>query len=144
MSINSKNEISFKCTYEIKNYNEIQILNYRGLNEINEEIKTKIKILNLDKIEELIFIKKFDKIGLNTINFVIEEKLTNTSFLFNGCSTLKKIEFISFDTSQITNMKAMFQGCNELELLNLSNFDTSKVTNMEYMFSKCNKLKEIK
>ena len=110
MSINSKNEISFKCTYEIKDYNEIQILNYRGINEINEEIKTKIKILNLDKIEELIFIKKFDKIGLNTINFLIEEKLTNTSFLFNGCSALKKIEFISFDTSQITNMKAMFQG----------------------------------
>jgi hypothetical protein len=67
-----ENKISFRCTYEIKNYNEIQILNYRGLNEINEEIKTKIKILNLDKIEELIFIKKFDKIGLNTINFVID------------------------------------------------------------------------
>ena len=43
MSINSKNEISFKCTYEIKDYNEIQILNYRGINEINEEKKQKLK-----------------------------------------------------------------------------------------------------
>ena len=104
----TKNEISFKCTYEIKDFNEIQILNYRGTSQINEEIKSKIKILNGNKIEDLIFVKKFDSLGMNTINFIIEKKMTNLKFLFNGCSALKKIEFISFDTKYVSNMCAMF------------------------------------
>ena len=70
----SKNEISFKCTYEIKDFNEIQILNCRGTSQINEEIKSKIKILNGNKIEDLMFMKKFDSLGMNTINFIIEKK----------------------------------------------------------------------
>ena len=139
-----KNEISFKCTYEVKDYKEIQIINDRGIKEINKEIKSKIKILNADKLEDLVFVKNFDKIGLNTISFVIKEQLTNMGFLFNGCSSLKQVEFISFDTSQVTNMSAMFQECNELEYLYVSKFNTSNVTDMSYMFNKCNKLKEIK
>ena len=81
-----KNEIAFRCTYETKDFNEIQILNFRGKVEINEEIHTKIKILNNNKKEDLVFTKKFNKIGLNTIDFVIEGKITNASFLFNYCS----------------------------------------------------------
>ena len=141
--IKTENVISFKCIYEIKDYNKIQIMNYRNDKEINEEIKSKIKIINGDKIENLIFEKKFDKFGLNTIYFMIEQRLTNMGFLFNKCSALKQIDFISFDTSQVTNMKGMFQGCNELEYLNLSNFDTSNVTDMGLMFNQCYKLKEI-
>ena len=138
------NLISFKCIYEIKDYNEIQIINYRGIKEINEEIKSKIKIINGDKIEDLFLVKKFNKIGLNTIEFMVKGKLTNMGFLFNGCSALKQIEFISFDTSQVTNMTAMFQGCDELEYINLSNFNTSNVTDIGFMFNECLKLKEIK
>ena len=50
-------------------------------NDVNEEIKTKIKILNNNKKEELIFTKKFDKIGLITIDFIIEVQMSNMSFL---------------------------------------------------------------
>ena len=139
-----KNLISFKCIYEIKDSNEIQIINYRGVKTINEEIKAKIKIINGNKIEDLVFRKKFDKIGLNTIEFLVDGNLTNMGFLFNGCSSLKQIEFISFDTSQVKNMNSMFQECNELEYINLSNFNTSNVTDMRYIFNKCHKLKEIK
>ena len=54
-------------------YNEsIQIINNRGLEFINEEIEA--KILNGDKKEKLIFKKKFNKLGLNTVYFIIEEK----------------------------------------------------------------------
>ena len=137
------NLISFKCIYEIKDYNEIQIINYRGKKEINEEPKSKIKIKNGDKIEDLVFRKKFDKIGLNTIEFLVDGNLTNMGFLFNGCSSLKQIEFISFDTSQVKNMNSMFQECNELEYMNLSNFNTSNVTDMGHMFAICQKLKKI-
>ena len=64
--------------------------------------------------------------------------------MFNNCSSLKKIQFISFDTSEVTNMNSMFKGCNSLEYLDLSNFNTTKVTNMQLMFYGCDKLKNIK
>ena len=63
-----------KCTYEIKDNSLVQIINYRGKSEINEEIESKIKILNDKRKENLIFQKKFDKLGINTIVFACEEK----------------------------------------------------------------------
>ena len=48
------------------------------------------------------------------------------SFLFNGCSSLKQIEFVSFETSKDTNITAMFQDYNELEFLDLSGFVPEK------------------
>ena len=148
---NTKNEISFRCTYDIKDINDnIQIINDRLFDEslekylINKEIKSKVKILNGDKKEELIFKKKFNQIGINTIDFIIEETLTNMSFMFFNCNSLKKIEFISFDTSKVTSMKGMFYKCKELEYLDLSNFNTSKVEEINVIFKECLKLKEIK
>ena len=133
-----------KCIYEIKDYNETQIINFRGETTINEEIESKVKIWNGEKAEKLIFTKKLDKLGINVIYFIIEEKLTNMSLMFNKCSSLKEIYFINIDTIQVTNLCAMFQLCGELEYLDLSNFNTSKVTDMSYMFNECHKLKEIK
>ena len=86
-----KKELMFiKCTYEIIDNSLIQIINYRGESEINEEIEKKMKILNNKKKENLIYQKQFGKLGMNTIIFVCEEKLSNMSFMFNNCSTLKK------------------------------------------------------
>ena len=62
--------------------------------------------------------------------------------MFNKCSRLKAIEFISFKTENVTRMIGMFQECNELEYLDLSNFNTINVT--DWMFNLCHKLKEIK
>ena len=139
------NQISYiKCIYEINDYNENQIINNTDGIELNKEVESKIKILNNGKKENIIFKKKFDKIGMNTIYFIIEEKLNDMSFLFNNCSSLKEINFISFETDNANSMKAMFQSCNKLENLDLSNFNTSKVTNMSRMFCNCNKLKKIK
>ena len=143
-SKNSVNQISFKCLYEIKDYNYTQIINNQFEHFINNDIEPKIKILNNNKKESLIFQKRFEKLGLNEIDFIIEEKLNNMCFMFNNCTSLKQIKFISIDTSQVTDMSRMFFGCNELELIDISSFDTSNVTNMEAMFAACNKLKEIK
>jgi len=80
-----------RCSYLIKDNNETQIINYRGKVDINEEIESKVKILNGNIKEKLIFKKKFNKVGINTIDFIIEGKLNNMSFMFNNCSTLKQI-----------------------------------------------------
>ena len=139
-----KNNIAFRCIYEVKDNSEIQIINCRGKYDINDEIKSKIKVLKRNKVEDLFLQKKFDKTGLEAINFIVEGKLTNLSYMFHKCSSLKKIEFISFDTSEVANMEEMFSECNGLEYLDLSNFNTSKVMNMKCMFYNCVNLKEIK
>ena len=139
------NQISYiRCKYEIKDYNEIQIINNKDGFEVNKEIEFKINLLNGGKKDNIIPRKKFNKIGINTVYFAINDKINNMSFLFNNCSSLKEIYFNSFETDITTNMKAMFQNCSNLENLDLSNFNTSKVTNMAQMFKGCSKLKEIK
>ena len=82
-------ESLIKCIYDVKENNEIQIINDRAENMLNKDIKAKIKIWNNNKKEKLIYKKKFDKLGLNTIYFIIEKKLDNLNFIFNGCSSLK-------------------------------------------------------
>ena len=78
-----------KCTYDIKDDSETQIINDRIENEsvcvINEEIQKKIKIWNNNKSEKLEYRKRFDKLGPNTIYFIIEEKLNDMRFIFNKC-----------------------------------------------------------
>ena len=133
-----------ECIYDIKDYNETQIINDRGEMYINEEIGRKIKILNGRQKESLIFKKKFNKLGINTINFIIEEKLYDMSYMFNKCSSLKNINFFSVETSQVTKMGAMFQFCSELEYLDLTSFNISNVNGLGNIFFGCNKLKEIK
>ena len=138
------NNISFRCYYEISDYNEVQIINNKFINYINEDIESKIKILNNNKKEKLIFKKRFYKIGINTVDFLIEGKLDDMSFMFNECSSLKEIKFINFDTTQVSKMFGLFRLCKGLEYLDLSNFNTSNVTDMSYMFCGCSILKEIK
>ena len=88
--VQKKEFMYIKCTYEIIDNSLVQIINYRGKTAINEEIEKKIKILNGKNKENLIFQKKFDKLGINTIIFICEEKLNDMSFMFNNCSTIKK------------------------------------------------------
>ena len=140
----SENISYIKCIYDIKDFNETQIINFRGEKTINEEIELKVKIWSDGKTEKLIFKQKFNKLGINVIYFIIEEKLTNMCFMFNKCSSLKEINFINVETIQVTNLGAMFQYCEELEYIDLSCFNTSNVTDMGWMFNECHKLKEIK
>ena len=128
-------ESLIKCTYDIKDFNETQIINDRYSYEINYDIEPKIKIWNNNQRERIIFKKKFDKLGLNTIYFIIEEKLFDMSFMFFNCVSLKQVKFINPKTEEVTNMDSMFNTCSELEYLDLSNFNTSNVTNMEFMFN---------
>ena len=142
---NSFEDISkIKCTYEIKENDYVQIINNKSGIDINEEIEKKIKILNGGKKEKLIFKKKYTDTGIYSIEFVVEKKLKNMSYMFKDCSALKKIDFISIDTSHVTKMVGMFSGCKEIEYLDLSTFNTLNVIDMKFMFAQCNKLKEIK
>ena len=64
-------------------------------------------------------------------------KVTNMSYMFNGCTTLTSLDVSSFDTSNVTDMNSMFVFCSSLTSLDVSNFNTSNVTDMNQMFGAC-------
>ena len=70
-------------------------------------------------------------------------KVTNTGYMFYGCSNLSSIDLSNFNTSSVTYIDSMFEGCSGLTTLNISNFNTSNVTTMHSMFFGCSKLTSI-
>ena len=69
--------------------------------------------------------------------------LNKVSSMFGNCESLKSINLIGLNTSNITDMSYMFNNCLNLTELDLSSFDTSNVTNMEYMFIVCPSLTKL-
>ena len=58
--------------------------------------------------------------------------------MFVGCENIININFISFNTENVTNMSYMFYYCSSLKNLpDISKWDTKNVTNMSDMFSGC-------
>lgn len=69
--------------------------------------------------------------------------VTDMSYMFYGCSTLKQIDLSNFNTSNVKKMGSMFFYCRVLENIDLRSFDTSKVEEMDCMFLSCSLLKDI-
>ena len=67
------------------------------------------------------------------------ENVTDTRYMFNGCSNLTSIP--QLNTSNVTNMYHMFYNCARLTTVPLLN--TSNVTDMNAMFEYCNALTAI-
>lgn len=63
--------------------------------------------------------------------------------MFKYCTSVKKLDLSMFDTSKVTNMTSMFNNCQSLESIDLSSFNTSKITSMYHMFFDCNSLENI-
>ena len=74
---------------------------------------------------------------LPNVDILNTSAVTDMSYMFYMCSSLKDANFSSFETSNVTDMKYMFCGCTALEELNVDCFDTSKVTDMTGMFASC-------
>ena len=55
--------------------------------------------------------------------------------MFEGCSSLEKLDIGKFEPSRTEIMADMFKGCSALTELKLDSFDTLKVNNMDGMFS---------
>ncbi len=68
---------------------------------------------------------------------VIVSEITNTSYMFRGCSNLVNLDLSELDTSNVTDMSSMFSSCSSLVNLDLSELDTSKVRTMYRMFFMC-------
>ena len=143
------NKINFiKCIYNVtkKDINrDIQIINNKkkensGNNRKNDEIEKEIRVIIEGEIKSNILKYKFNKEGEYIIYLIAINYLTNTSFMFYNCSSIKEINLSSFNTNQVTNISCMFLGCSSLENLNLSSINTKTVTDMSCMFLGCSSL----
>ena len=80
--------------------------------------------------------------SLDVSNFKMYS-VKNMTAMFDGCSSLTSLDVSNFNTSSVTDMTAMFQNCSSLTSLDLSNFNTSKVVWMSCMFGGCSSLKSL-
>ena len=69
--------------------------------------------------------------------------ITNCYYLFSYLTSVTKMDFTYFDTSESTWMESMFKYCTSVKKLDLSMFDTSNVTSMRTMFLRNYTLKEL-
>ena len=109
----------------------------------NDELKEKCLIKIDNKEIPFDYYYKFKKIGKHTIQYIFNEKIITSKYMFYGCKNLTNIDLSNFDNEDITDMSYMFNGCENLTNIDLSNLNTKKVINMCNMFSKCNSLKSI-
>jgi surface protein len=137
--INNINYI--KCIYEIKKDDlgkDIQILNNKGYFIKNEEILNKMKVIINGEIKSNILTYKFNKEGLYNIYITSNHLITNMSYMFSGCSSLKEINLSSFNTNQVTNMNRMFYNCSSLKNLICRDEKIRKEINKIVCTSCCN------
>jgi len=77
------------------------------------------------------------------VKFKFKSILTNTSFMFASCRSLKSIDLSLLNTKNVNNMIGMFFLCSSLESINLSSCNTNNVKNISYIFNECSSLKSI-
>ena len=129
-------KIFFLYNYELED-DEGKYNSHNNLKELNSN-NTEIYINNKKHDFSKFFIPK--KKGSYNITLKFNINLKDCSFMFAGCSMIKQINFINFDTSNTYNMKYMFANCKKLENINLYSLNTKNVINMSNMFYNCSNI----
>ena len=100
--INNEEIENLEQEIKAKEGSEIQIHFNTRLNDcsyflkhINETIKRKVVSIDLSK---------FDSSNLENINY-----------MFDGCSSLKSINFLNFNTDKIKSLESLFSGCSSIK-----------------------------
>jgi len=138
------NKKIFEKNIEIYVNNKKIKFDYKYKINDSKEIKAKnIEVYVDDGKIKFDYKKKINDSKEIKVKFKFIKILTNTSYMFHGCSYLKSIDLSSFITTSINDMNHMFTGCSSLESIDLSSFNTTNVNNMSNMFSGCFSLKSI-
>ena len=67
-------------------------------------------------------------------------KVTDFSYMFFDCSSVKKLDLSNFDTRNAVSFSRMFKECSSLTSIDLSSFDTEGAYNFDWMFERCSGL----
>ena len=109
----------------------------------NNKNKCKIIINGREyELEEEFIIKNEKTIEIKLIGI---SKITNTSYMFSGCSSLSNLPDISkWNTDNVIDMSYMFSGCSLLSFFpDISKWDTNNVTKMQAIFYFCSSLSSL-
>lgn len=107
-----------------------------------------------NKVKLVVFDKSFDNARLGStswmfaclgkledivnLQYLNTDAVTDMSFMFYDCSSLKTLDLKGFNTRNVTNMDRMFEGCNNLVTIYVAN-DWKPEKGFK-MFSECYKL----
>ena len=96
------------------------------------------------KLDYLVYKYKL-QIGINKIKINIKNQITNFSYMFSNCESLKSISsFINWDVSNGINFSGMFSNCSSLKDISpIKNWNVSNGIDFSYMFSDCKSLKDL-
>ena len=110
-----------------------------------ENNKNNIKLIINGKESELIE-KYYLKEGINNIQLLILNNLTNLEQMFYGACSLKNIDELKYlNTKEVNEFSWMFSGCSSLsDIKPLENWDVSNGKYFSGMFFGCKSLSDIK
>ena len=121
-------------------------------NKTNQIFGSKFVKSNEDNISLIIngkeskLVEKYDlKVGVNTIQMKIKNKLKNLNNMFAWVDSLKNIDELKYlDTSEVTDFSFMFSNCISLsDIKGLENWNVSNGKKFESMFSYCSSLSNL-
>lgn len=85
----------------------------------------------------------FNQTGKYSIRYAFDWTITDCRGMFYSSEHIEKIDFQTFDSSQVTDMSYMFCMCYKLKNIEFRNFNTSQVVSMSNMFYSCGFLTEL-
>lgn len=133
---NKNNQDELTCTHKIEK--KLETLRIFG-DKFVENNKNNCRIFYNGEEHDLSGTINVKGKGLKDLEIKLKglTKITNSSYMFYGCSSLIYLSDMSkWDTKNISDMSYMFCDCKSLLCFpNISRWNTSNVTNMSYMFS---------
>jgi hypothetical protein len=80
--------------------------------------------------------------NIDLFGFQNSHSLMDISGMFKNCSSLEEVKFenLEMQTKYLINMDEMFYGCTNLKSVNFLYFDTDRIKSMERMFYDCTSL----
>ena len=141
--IKNKNTIKINLIYSNIYFNKLEGDKIFG-EKFVENNKDNIDLIIDGKKSQLINKYKF-KNWNTVITMVIKKKLTDLSYMFDGCRSLKNIEELKYlDTKNVKDFSYMFNNYpSSLNIHSLEKWDVSSGINFSYMFNNCVKLLDI-
>ena len=86
--------------------------------ENEKQIKENCEIKIEEQIIKFSYYYEFKKSGNYKIEYLFKKNLSNTNYMFFGCSSLTNLNLSNFNTQNVTHMSSMFYNCSSLTNLN--------------------------
>ena len=147
---------STTLTFKYFTSDNLGSLNFKHIAIVNNERTVQDVCTYYDCIKNIVFDESFKKYAptslrnffknckaletISNLENLNTTKVTDMSYMFNGCNNLSSLDLSYFNTTNVTDMYSMFKGCSALTSLDLTKFNTAKVTDMSGMFYDCKKL----